>query len=144
MKLKFEKNYAILVDEKNKPITNKNWFEVQGIAIAMSKRYEKKIRVMPIKKAVKLMQTDNNFRKLMIRYWAWADEIFIENQVKGKTLKQLIGLPKDKIWYDNLNFWNNLSAVWFGWNDDEVCPDVYSVSPLGRLDVGVAVFEVRK
>ena len=132
MKLKFEKNYAILVDEKNKPITNKNWFEVQGIAKYMSKLYNKKIKIISLRKAIKLMKTDKEFKKLMIRHWAWANEMI----KKGQESK----LKLDLELYDE----NGLAVVWFYWDDDEDRSNVDTGPPLNMGDDGVAVFEVRK
>ena len=140
MKLKFNKGWALLIDEEGKPITNKTWFEQKGIAFAMSKRYGKKIDLMPVKKAYNLCKSDMKFKKLMIKGWIHNKEIFTKKV--NKKLKELIKLPKDT-WVGSLYFEDGLASVWSRWSRSVAC-FVANADGLSDGDsAGFAVFEVK-
>lgn len=144
MKLEFHKNnWAVLVDENGKKITGKTWLEVQQLVFELSKKYNQKIMVMPVKRAFELMKIDKDYKKLMEDYWTHNNEIFVEELVKGKELHELLDLPEK--YCGRMRFENGLSSVRSFWYAGGGWFVALSSGPSGRIEGGfVAVFQVEK
>jgi hypothetical protein len=140
MKLEMHGKWALLVNDDNTPVVNKNWYECYGLAKALSTQYGKKIEMIPVREAERLCSKDCRFKKLLTKYWIHNAEI-MKACNNSEELRKKLKLKTKNVcqWSDE----DGVSSVGSRWLSDGGCFYAYAYWPSRRADRGVAAFLVR-